>query len=220
MPGAAFRKRLTEEKCLDVWKQAFDQALQGTQQAIDSGNEAIVRARAIGGYAGEGIQVSIKQMAANLLPVDVDEQEKYIELLRMRSRQVWDECKHSKLHVDVLLEKGWIQNEKELMDIPEANTNGLPSYFGQGMMFQHVHPLARAAQNYFQEANACLGITAALSLLEDPIVRHENLSQRDEELYHFMEGKYQIDAYCDTPENQKAVEDWVDWLRYQMWGFK
>jgi hypothetical protein len=34
-------------------------------------------------------------MSAQLLSVDLTEQEKYIDLQRMRARQVWDECKHS-----------------------------------------------------------------------------------------------------------------------------
>ncbi len=130
---------------------------------------------------------------AQLLSVDIADQERYIDLQRMRARQIWDECKHSNLHADVLLGKGWIKDERELMDIAQANTQPLPAYFGLSMMFPHIHPLARAAQNYYQEANACIGIMAYLDRVDDPLVRHEHLSQRDEELMHFMEGKFQID---------------------------
>ena len=134
--------------------------------------------------------------------------------------QIWDECKHSKLHADVLLGKGWIDNERELMDIAQANTQPLPAYFGLSMMFPHIHPLARAAQNYYTEANACIGIMAYLDRVADPLVRHEHLSQRDEELMHFMEGKFQIDFLCATPETQKPVEEALDYLLHQIAGIR
>ena len=41
---------------------------------------------------------------------------------------------------------------------------------------------------------------------------HENLSQYYEELMHFMEGKYQMDMFCLTPEDQKPVEEALDFL--------
>jgi NAD-dependent dihydropyrimidine dehydrogenase PreA subunit len=75
----------------------------------------------------------------------------------------------------VLLGKGWIKDERELMHNPLANVQPLPAYFGLSMMFPHIHPLARAAQNYYQEAIACLGIMAALRLVDDREVRHEHL---------------------------------------------
>jgi hypothetical protein len=140
-------------------------------------------------------------------------------LQRMRARQIWDECKHSKLHADVLLGKGWIKNERELMNIAQANVQPLPAYFGLSMMFPHIHPLARAAQNYYTEANACLGIMAYIKMVDDPLVVHEHLSQRDEELMHFMEGKFQLDFYCTTPEAQKHVEDTLGYLLHQIGGF-
>jgi hypothetical protein len=144
----------------------------------------------------------------------------YIELQRMRARQIWDECKHSKLHADVLLGKGWVKQERELMGIAQANAQPLPAYFGLSMMFPHIHPLARAAQNYYQEAIACLGIMAYLRRVDDPLVRHEHLSQRDEELMHFMEGKFQIDMYCATPDTQKPVEEALDYLQHQVGGIR
>jgi hypothetical protein len=214
--GAAFRLRITEEKCLKGWEVALQSSLSEIEKGLASGNEEWKRRLAIGSYAAEGAQMSIKQMSAQLLSVDLSEQEKYIDLQRIRARQIWDECKHSKLHVDVLMGKGWIKSERELMDNPLANTQPLPAYFGLSMMFPHIHPLARAAQHYFVEAIACLGISAYLSLVDDPLVRHEHLSQRDEELMHFMEGKYQIDTYCTTPENQKPVEDTLDFLLHRL----
>jgi hypothetical protein len=150
------------------------------------------------------------------LSVDLTEQEKYIDLQRMRARQVWDECKHSKLHAEVLMAKGWIKDERELLQNAAAHTQPLPAYFGLSMMFPHIHPLARAAQHYFVEAIACLGIAAYVHLVDDLMVRHEHLSQRDEELMHFMEGKYKIDTYCTTPENQKPVEDTLDFLLHRL----
>lgn len=215
-PGVAFRLRLTEEKCLKGWEIALRSSLSEIEKGLASGNDEWKKRVALGGYAGEGAQMSIKQMSAQLLSVDLNEQEHYIDLQRIRARQIWDECKHSKLHVDVLMGKGWIKNERELMTNPLANAQPLPAYFGLSMMFPHIHPLARAAQHYFVEAIACLGISAYLSLVEDPLVRHEHLSQQAEELMHFMEGKYQIETYCTTPENQQPVEDTLDFLRHRL----
>ena len=47
------------------------------------------------------------------------------------------------------------------------------------------------------------GIAATLSVIDDDLVRHQLHSQSAEEMMHFMEGKYQIDAYALTPEDQK-----------------
>jgi hypothetical protein len=77
-----------------------------------------------------------------------------------------------------------------------------------------------AAQNYYQEAIACLGIMAYLRLVDDPLVRHEHLSQRDEELMHFMEGKFQIDMYCATPETQAPVVNALNYLLYRVGGMR
>lgn len=214
--GAAFRFRITEEKCLKGWEIALRSSLSEIEKGLASGSEEWKRQVALGGYAGEGVQMSIKQMSAQLLSVALDEQEHYIDLQRMRARQVWDECKHSKLHAEVLMAKGWVKNERELMTNPLAHAQPLPAYFGLSMMFPHIHPLARAAQHYFVEAIACLGILAYLSLVDDPMVRHEHLSQRDEELMHFMEGKYKIDTYCTTPDTQKPVEETLDFLLHRM----
>ena len=106
------------------------------------------------------------------------------------------------------------------MDIAQANVQPLPAYFGLSMMFPHIHPLARAAQNYYTEANACLGVMAYLKMVDDPLVRHEHLSQRDEELMHFMEGKFQLDFYCTTPESQHHVEDALGYLLHQIGGIR
>ncbi len=220
-PGAEFRLRLTREKCLKGWEISLQRTLGEIEEELGRNDEAWKKERALRGYAAEGVHMSIKQMSGQLLSVDIADQERYIDLQRMRARQIWDECKHSKLHADVLLGKGWIKDERELMDIAQANTQPLPAYFGLSMMFPHIHPLARAAQNYYQEANACIGIMAYLDRVDDPLVRHEHLSQRDEELMHFMEGKFQIDFLCATAETQKPVEDALDYLlapgrRHQM----
>ena len=79
-------------------------------------------------------------------------------------------------------------------------------------MFPHIHPLARAGQHYYTESMACLGIAATLSVIDDDLVRHQLHSQSAEELMHFMEGKYQIDAYALTPEDQKPIEEVFDFL--------
>jgi len=59
---------------------------------------------------------------------------------------------------------------------------------------------------------ACLGIAATLSIIDDDLVRHQLHSQQAEELMHFMEGKYQIDAYALTPEDQKPIQEVFDFL--------
>ena len=147
--GVAFRLRLTEEKCLKGWEIALQSTLNEIEKMRSSSDEQWKRQLALFGYAGEGVQMSIKQMSAQLLSVDLPQQERYIDLQRMRARQVWDECKHSKLHVDALMAKGWIKSERELVENVQANSQFMPSFFGQGMMFAHFHPLIRAGQNYF-----------------------------------------------------------------------
>jgi len=215
-PGADFRLRITRDKCVKGWELALRTSIAEIEQGLASGNDEWKRRVAMGGYAGEGVQMSIKQMSAQLLSVDLAGQENYIDLQRMRARQVWDECKHSKLHFEVLMEKGWVKSERDLAQDPAAHTQPIPAYFGLSMMFPHIHPLARAAQHYFVEAIACLGISAYLSLVDDPMVRHEHLSQRDEELMHFMEGKYTIDTYCGEPQDQQPVEDTLGFLLHRL----
>ena len=71
------------------------------------------------------------------------------------------------------------------------------------------------------EAALLLGIVYAyLDRVDDPLVRHEHLSQRDEELMHFMEGKFQLDFYCTTPEAQHHVEDALGYLLHQIGGIR
>lgn len=98
------------------------------------------------------------------------------------------------------------------MDDARANTQPKLSYFGMTAMFPHIHPLARAGQHYYNESMACLGIAATLSVIDDDLIRHQLHSQSAEELMHFMEGKYQIDAYALTPEDQKPIEEVFDFL--------
>jgi hypothetical protein len=93
-----------------------------------------------GGYAAEGPFMSLKQMSTQILSVEIDEQPKYIDLQRMRARQIWDEVKHGQLHADVLLRGGFIKREEELMDDPRANIQPRLSYFGLTAMFPHIHP--------------------------------------------------------------------------------
>jgi hypothetical protein len=57
-------------------------------------------------------------------------------------------------------------------------------------------------------------------LVDDPLVRHEHLSQQDEELMHFMEGKFQLDFYCTDETSQHHVEDALGYLTYQVGGIK
>jgi len=210
-PGVDFRLRQTE-RCIPAWEALVDLALKSAAQDLKSGSHEYKAARARGGYAAEGPFMSMKQMSTQILSVTIDEQPRYIDLQRMRARQIWDEVKHGQLHADVLLRGGWIKREAELMDDPRANTQPKLSYFGMTAMFPHIHPLARAGQHYYNESMACLGIAATLSVIDDPLIRHQLRSQEAEEMMHFMEGKYQIDAYALTPADQKPIEEVFDFL--------
>ena len=210
-PGVDFRL-LQTERCLPLWDKLVTQALQFAEKDFKSGSDEYKAVRARAGYAAEGPFMSLKQMSTQIVSVDIGEQPRYIDLQRMRARQIWDEVKHGQLHADVLLRGGWIQREEELMNNARANTQPKLSYFGMTAMFPHIHPLARAGQHYFNEAMACLGISATLSVIDDPLIRHQLRSQEAEEMMHFMEGKYQIDAYALTPENQKPIEEVFDFL--------
>jgi hypothetical protein len=210
-PGVDFRLRQTE-RCIPAWEALVTVALKNAEQDLKSGSSEYKAARARGGYATEGPFMSMKQMSTQMLSVTIDEQPKYIDLQRIRARQIWDEVKHGQLNADVLLRGGRIKREDELMTSVEANAQDNLAYFGLTSMFAHLHPLARAAQNYFVEAIACLGITATLAAVDDPLIRHQMKSQQAEELMHFMEGKYQLDAYCLTPEEQRPVEEAFDFL--------
>jgi hypothetical protein len=200
------------ERCIPFWDKLVDQAIQSAQNDLKSGSDEYKAVRARAGYAAEGPFMSLKQMSTQILSVDVAEQPQYIDLQRMRARQIWDEVKHGQLHADVLLRGGWIKREEELMNDPRANTQPRLSYFGMTAMFPHTHTLARAGQHYYTESIACLGIAATLSVMDDSLVRHQMRSQQAEELMHFMEGKYQIDAYALTPEDQKPIEEVFDFL--------
>ena len=210
-PGVDFRMRQTE-RCLPLWDKLVTQALKSAENDLKSGSDEYKAARARGGYAAEGPFMSMKQMSTQILSVTIDEQPRYIDLQRIRARQIWDEVKHGQLHADVLLRGGWIKREEELMNDARANIQPKLSYFGMTAMFPHIHPLARAGQHYYNEAMACLGIWATLSVIDDALIRHQLRSQETEEMMHFMEGKYQIDAYALTPADQKPIEEVFDFL--------
>ena len=125
-PGGEFRLRLTREQCVKGWEISLQRTLAEIERELASNDEDWKRERALRGYAAEGVHMSIKQMSGQLLSVDIADQERYIDLQRMRARQVWDECKHSKLHADVLLGKGWIKHERELEDIAAPMPNPCP----------------------------------------------------------------------------------------------
>jgi hypothetical protein len=210
-PGVEFRLRQTE-RCLPLWDKLVTQALKSAEEDLKSGSDEYKAVRARAGYAAEGPFMSLKQMSTQILSVTIDQQANYIDLQRMRARQIWDEVKHGQLHADVLLRGGFIKREEELMDDARANLQPKLSYFGMTAMFPHIHPLARAGQHYYNESMACLGIAATLSVIDDDLVRHQLRSQEAEELMHFMEGKYQIDAYALTREEQQPIEQVFDFL--------
>jgi hypothetical protein len=210
-PGIDFRIRLTTERLLPVWNRIVHQSLERAKMLEERYSQGDY-ASALGGYSGEGPRMSMNQMSTQLLSVPMTEHEKYLDLLRMRARQLWDEVKHGSLHADVLILGGHVSRETDLMAEAAANFRGSRSYFGLTASFPHIHPLARAAQNYHTEAGACLGIRCTLEVNKHPLAVHENLSQYYEELMHFMEGKYQMDMFCLTPEDQRPVEEALDYL--------
>ncbi len=210
-PGYEFRMRQTE-RMVPIWEKAVANTEKTTIENLERPTDEWKKFRGLGGYSGEGPHMSIKQMSTQLHNIPVPMQEKYIDIQRMHARQILDEVRHGQLHCDVLLRGGWIENEEELMNIPRAAAQGNLAYFGLTAMFPHVHPLARAAQHYFFEGVACLGIATAISMTDDPITLHENFSQRDEEMMHFLKGKYKIDAYALTPEDQAPIEEVFDFL--------
>src|SRR4051794_21846662 len=99
-PGAEFRLRITRERCIKGWELNLARTLGEIEEELKGTDEAWKKAHALRGYAAKGVHMSIKQMSAQLLSIDIAEQEKYIDLQRMRARQIWDECKHSRLLLD------------------------------------------------------------------------------------------------------------------------
>ena len=114
-PGVEFRLRQTE-RCLPLWDKLVAAGDQCRRERSQSGSDEYKAARARAGYAAEGPFMSLKQMSTQILSVSIDEQPEYIDLQRMRARQIWDEVKHGQLHADVLLRGGFIKREEELMD--------------------------------------------------------------------------------------------------------
>lgn len=215
-PGYDFRMRFTE-RCIPAWNVATLRAVEAAEKDRQDPSRAWLRENATAGYAGEGPQMSIKQMSTQLLAVAIEDQARYIELQRMRAQQIWDEVKHGQLHADVLIRAGFVKREEELMASADANTLGILSYFGLTAMFPHIHPLARNAQHYFFEGTACLGIAVRMQYLDDPLDLHDNLSQYPEELMHFIEGKFQMDAYALTEAEQRPIDEALDFM-LQPWS--
>ena len=86
-PGAEFRLKLTRDKCLKGWEILLERNLRDIEEELASNDEDWKKDHALRGYAAEGVQMSIKQMSAQLLSVDIGEQENYIDLQRMRARR-------------------------------------------------------------------------------------------------------------------------------------
>ena len=211
-PGVDFRMRITRERMVPVWNQRVIRVLEGVEKMEEGFNRGEYPS-ALGGYCSEGPHASMNQMATQLLSVSISQQEDYLDLLRMRARQLWDEVKHGSLHGDVLVRGGYAKQEADLMEDAKANFQGSRSFFGLVAMFPHIHPLARSCVNYYIEAGACLGIKATLETTDNSLVVHENLSQYHEEIMHFMEGKYQMDMFCLTEAEQQPVEETLDFLQ-------
>src|SRR3989442_9741268 len=61
--GAAFRLRLTEEKCLKGWEVALHSSLSEIEKVLASGSEDWKRRVALGGDTGGGGAMSFKHMS-------------------------------------------------------------------------------------------------------------------------------------------------------------
>ena len=88
-PGVEFRLRQTD-RCLPLWDKLVTQAIEFAEKDLKSGSDEYKAVRARAGYAAEGPFMSLKQMSTQILSVEIDEQPKYIDLQRMRARQIWD----------------------------------------------------------------------------------------------------------------------------------
>ena len=110
-PGVEFRMRMTA-RCLPVWNGATARAVKGGEADQRAAGTEWRMERALAGYALEGPQMSIKQMSTQLLSVSIEQQERFIDLQRMRARQIWDEVKHGQLNADVLLRAGRILDDQ------------------------------------------------------------------------------------------------------------
>ena len=73
-PGAEFRLKLTREKCLLAWEAILERTVHDIEEELTSNDEEWKRQHALRGYAAEGVHMSIKQMSAQLLSVDIGEQ--------------------------------------------------------------------------------------------------------------------------------------------------
>ena len=69
--------------------QAGAPTIKAAETDLKSGSDEYKAARARGGYAAEGPFMSLKQMSTQILSVSTDQQPKYIDLQRMRARQIW-----------------------------------------------------------------------------------------------------------------------------------
>ncbi len=124
------------------------------------------------------------------------------------ARQALDEGKHAKVFLDVLIEKGLIDDDRgiykeEYLDWTQR-TPMLWAINGKLLKLRHVHPAARAANQYFGE-RAFLGPLLAMGCVADPRVADSFLSQLDEECFHVNLGSFALDQVATTPEAQAAV---------------
>ena len=133
-PGVDFRMRITKERCIPMWNRIVIRALEGAkanEESYNSGDYSV----ALGGYSAEGPRMSMNQMSTQLLSVPIAQQEEYLDLLRMRARQLWDEVKHGSLHGDVLIRGGHVDAENDLMDEAPRQLRGEPRLFRSDCYF-------------------------------------------------------------------------------------
>jgi hypothetical protein len=116
-------------------------------------------------------------------------------------RQTYDESTYEMQLCDEILKRRWVRTQRHLFNHP----------YGQFDVATRTGAYifcSRALANYPQN----IRIAATLSVIDDFLVGHPLHGQSAEQLMHFMEGKYQIDADALTPEDQRPIEPVFDFL--------
>lgn len=124
------------------------------------------------------------------------------------ARQALDEGKHAKVFLDVLIEKGLMQTDKDIYSEEYIDwTQRTPMLWainGKLLKLRHVHPAGRAANQYFGE-RAFLGPLLAMGCVADQKVAESFLSQLDEECFHVNLGSFALDQMATTQGAQAVV---------------
>jgi len=165
--GGRFPVAAHREKCLKGWEISCRRTLGEIEEELGQNDETWKKIAPCA-LCRRGVHMSIKQMSGQLLSVDIADQGALYDLQRMRRPADLDECKHSKLHADAVAGQRLIKNERELMDIAQANTQ--PA----ARLFRHVDdvpahsPAGPRRPELLSGSQACIGIMAYLDRVDDP----------------------------------------------------